>query len=67
MQVLGGRASMSFGSAPAVKAWADRVPLNPARVPPDMADSDDLTTAVERFRRYVGPGMARMTELAGMS
>ena len=67
MQVLGNRASMSFGSHPDIKAWADRVSLNPARIPPDMAGSADLTAAAERFRRHVGAGMARMAELAGMT
>jgi len=67
MQVLGNQASMSFVSRPDIKAWADRVSLNPARIPPDMAGSAELTAAVERFRKYVGPGMARMAELAGMS
>jgi NAD(P)-binding Rossmann-like domain len=67
MQVLGNQASLSFSSQPDIKAWADSVSLNPARVPPDMAGSGELTAAVERYRTYVGPGMARMAELAGMS
>jgi len=65
-QVLGGRAASSFGSHPDIKAWADRVALNPARTPPELAGSDDLTAALERFRTHVGAGMARMAELAGM-
>ena len=40
MQVLGSRAAMSFASHPDIKAWADRVPLNPARIPPGMAGSE---------------------------
>jgi hypothetical protein len=67
MQVLGSKASMSFASDPELKAWADQTSLNPARVPPDLGDSAALASAVERFRRYVGPGLARMEELAGMS
>jgi hypothetical protein len=66
-QVLGGRAAISFGSHPDIKAWADGVPLNPARLPPDLAGSPEVTAAVERFRTYVGPGMSRLAELAGMS
>ena len=66
MQVLGNRASMSFSTHPGIKAWADRVSLNPARIPPDMTDSPALTAAVERFRKHVGAGMARMAELADM-
>jgi hypothetical protein len=67
MQVLGNRASMSFTAHPGIKAWADRVSLNPARIPPDLANSTELTAAVERFRAHVGAGMARMAELADMS
>ena len=67
MQVLGNRASTSFSSHPDIKAWADRVWLNPARIPPDMVGSAELTAVVDRFRKYVVPGMARMAELAEMS
>jgi hypothetical protein len=67
MQVLGGQAAMSFASHPDIKTWTDRVALNPARIPPEMAGSDELTAAVERFRTHVGAGMARMAEFAGMS
>ncbi|HEU4911706.1 MAG TPA: FAD/NAD(P)-binding protein [Actinomycetes bacterium] len=67
MQVLGGKASMSFSSDTDIKAWADRTSLNPARTPPGLGESADLVAAVGRFRRHVGPGMARMAELATMS
>jgi hypothetical protein len=67
MQVLGNQASLSFSSQPDIKAWADRVSLNPARLPSDMAGSDELTAAVERYRKYVRPAMARLAELAEMS
>jgi hypothetical protein len=66
MQVLGNRASMSFASDPDIKAWADSVSLNPARIPADLEHTDELTAAVESFRRYVGVGMARMAGLARM-
>lgn len=67
MQVWGTRAAMSFGSDPAVKAWADGTFLNPARIPPHLAGSTEVAAAVERFGRYVGPGTARLAELAGVS
>jgi hypothetical protein len=67
MQVLGGRAATSFSAHPDIKAWADRVPLNPARIPPDLAGSAELTEAVGRFRTGLAAGMARMAELAGMA
>ena len=67
MQVLGARAAMSFTSDPGIKAWADGVPLNPARIPPDLEVSDELTSAMQRLGKHAGPGVARMAELAGMS
>ena len=67
MQVLGGRASMSFGANPDIKAWADGVALNPSRTPPELAGEPELSAAVARFRANVGPGLARMAELAGMA
>ena len=39
MNVLGMRNSTSFGSEPDIKAWSDRVALNPARIPPEYAGS----------------------------
>jgi len=66
MQVLGSRASMSFASDSELKAWADQTTLNPARLPSDLADSAGLVAAVERFRAYVAPGLARMEQLASM-
>ncbi len=67
MQVLGSRAAMAFGADADIKAWADRVALNPARIPPGSAGSAELDRAVARFREHVGAGIARMAELAGMS
>ena len=67
MQVLGSRASMSFASDPELKAWADQTSLNPARIPPDLVDSAEVGAAVERFRAHLGPGLARMEQLAGMA
>ena len=67
MQVLGGRASLAFSAAPDIKEWADSVALNPARVPPGQAVDDDLAAAAERFRVAVGPGLAAMAELTGLT
>jgi hypothetical protein len=63
MQVLGYRAAVAFGSNPDLRDWANRVSLNPARIPPDMMPSAELERAITRFRRFVEPGMARMAEL----
>jgi hypothetical protein len=67
MQVLGSRASMAFAADPELKAWADATTLNPARVPADMVDSAELGAALQRFRTHVGPGLARMAEMSGIS
>ena len=63
MNVLGFRASASFGSEPDIKAWADRVALNPARVPPEHPGSAALDDAVARIRAHTAPGVARLAEL----
>jgi len=66
MQVMGTESAMSFGANPDIKAWADRVALNPARIPPDQAGSAELSAAVQRFRTHIGAGMSRLAEFAGM-
>lgn len=67
MQVLGTRASMSFGAQADIRAWTDQVALNPAGIAPELEADPALVQAVDRFRTLVGPGLARMAELAGMS
>jgi len=67
MQVMGGRATASFGAAPDIKAWANDVALNPARVPPDQAERDEVVAAFTRLRSHAEVGMARLTEFAGLS
>ena len=65
MNALGARATQSFNAEPDIKAWADRVTLNPARIPPGHPSSADLDDALERLQRHAGPGLARLTELSG--
>ncbi len=67
MQVLGHQASTSYTSNPDIKAWANTVRLNPARISPETAESPELLSAVQRLRTYQGPGMARLAKLAGLS
>jgi hypothetical protein len=67
MQALGGRAARSFSADPTIKAWADGVALNPARIPPERRDDPVLLAATDRFRAAVEPGLARLAELAGLS
>ena len=64
MNVLGARAAMSFGSEPDIKAWADQVALNPARIPPQHPESAALDDALDRLQIYLRPGLARLAELS---
>jgi hypothetical protein len=63
MNVHGMRNAASFGSEPDIKAWSDRVALNPARIPPEHGGSPELEDAQERLRTYAGPGLARLADL----
>lgn len=63
MNVHGMRNAASFGSEPDIKAWSDRVALNPARIPPEHGGSAELDDAQERLRTYAGPGLARLADL----
>ncbi len=63
MTVLGARASASFCAEPDIKAWADGVALNPARVAPDYPGSVALDDALARLQEHGRPGLARMAEL----
>jgi hypothetical protein len=63
MQVLGYRATMAYSADPDIKAWANTVALNPARVPPERSGSAELATAAARFRSAAEPGKARMVAL----
>ncbi|MBV1780230.1 NAD(P)/FAD-dependent oxidoreductase [Paeniglutamicibacter sp. ABSL32-1] len=67
MQVLGTRAVASFASAPDIKAWADTVALNPARVPPGDGRSPALQDALGRLKTRGPSGIARLAELVGAS
>ena len=56
MNVLGMRNSTSFGSEPDIKAWSDRVALNPSRIPPEYGGSPELDDALDRLESTPGPG-----------
>jgi hypothetical protein len=60
MNVLGTRAAMSFSAEPDIKAWADGVALNPARVPTGYPASAALDSARERLAASTGPGLERL-------
>jgi len=67
MNVLGTRASTSFSAEPDIAAWASRVALNPARVPPDHPSTAALDHVRERIAASTGPGLARLAELSGLA
>jgi hypothetical protein len=67
MNVLGLRSSRSFGSEPDIKAWSDRVALNPSRVPPEYAGSPELDAVLERLNAQLGPGIAGLARLSGLA
>ena len=64
MNVLGTRASRSFGAEPDIKAWTDRVALNPARIPPSYGSSPELDEALDRLGTYSEAGLARLAQLS---
>jgi hypothetical protein len=66
MNVLGGRATASFGAEPDIKAWADTVALNPARVPAGHPGSAALDDALARVREHGPAGLARLAALSGL-
>ncbi len=63
MNVLGTRNAMTFLSEPDMKAWADGVALNPARVPPGHPGSAALDDARQRMATHLPTGLARLAEL----
>jgi hypothetical protein len=64
MNVLGGRASASFGAESDIRAWANGVALNPARIPPGTVPSARLDDVLARLAAHTGPGLARLAELS---
>lgn len=62
MNVRGTRATASFGSEPDIKAWADEVALNPARIP--SGRTRDVDDALSRLQAEVPCGLARLAKLS---
>lgn len=63
MNLRGTRAAASFNAEPDIKAWANSVFINPARVGPEHADREQVTAALERLQAATGPGLAGLAEL----
>jgi NAD(P)-binding Rossmann-like domain len=64
MNVTGAQAAQSFGSEPDIKAWADTVALNPARIPSDRTGSATLDGVLARLQASRPAGLARLAELS---
>lgn len=61
MTVMGGISAAAATSEPDVKAWANGVALNPARIPDGYA-SPALDDARERLATHTRPGMERLAQ-----
>ena len=64
MNYMGMRNAASYGSEPDVKAWADGVALNPARIPPEDAGSPGLDEALSRFQANLEAGLTKLAQLS---
>ena len=67
MNLRGARATASFGAEPDIKAWADSVAINPARVPAERADDPAVRAALARLRAQAPAGLAALAALVGDS
>lgn len=67
MIAIGSRATLAYSSEPDIRSFANQAAINPGRIPAGYPESAALDDAQERFRTHVGPGLARLQELAGMT
>ena len=67
MQVIGGDASLAMANEGDLRVWANATSLNPARIPQDRADDPAVSAVRERLKQNVGPGRARLADLAGIA
>jgi hypothetical protein len=63
MQVRGTLAARTYGAEPDIAAWANRCPLNPARVEPAQRDEPEVQVAAARLAEVAEPGLTRMADL----
>jgi hypothetical protein len=63
MNVRGTLATQAFGAEADIKAWADAVALNPARIASERLGTPDVDAALQRLATYTAPGLTRLTEL----
>ena len=65
MNVMGARSVAAFSAEPDIKAWSNRVALNPSRIP-DGYDASALADALGRLKTHGAPGLTRLAALAGL-
>lgn len=63
MTIQGTQATRAFGAAPDVREWANRVALNPARIPPERPLPSALEDALARLGRHTDAGLARLAQM----
>ncbi|WP_218712080.1 NAD(P)-binding protein [Arthrobacter sp. BF1] len=63
MTLRGAIAGMAFGSEPDIKAWADDVAINPARLPPELDRTADLQDVLARLKVQVPRGLEGLARL----
>ncbi|WP_102192302.1 NAD(P)-binding protein [Microbacterium aurantiacum] len=64
MTILGTRAARAFGAEPDISEWANRVALNPARVPSGYRASAELDVVKARLKQHREPGLAALGRLS---
>ncbi|KRB39097.1 pyridine nucleotide-disulfide oxidoreductase [Microbacterium sp. Root180] len=67
MQVIGGDASLAMAHESDLREWSNGTSLNPVRVPPDRAADPQVAAARARLKEWIGPGRARLLELAAQA
>ncbi|MGN8550994.1 UNVERIFIED_CONTAM: pyridine nucleotide-disulfide oxidoreductase [Microbacterium sp. SLM126] len=67
MQVIGGDASLAMAQDSDLREWSNGTSLNPLRIPPDRAADPQVTAARARLKEWIGPGRARLLELAAQA
>ena len=66
MNAVGMRNAAALNTEPDLKAFANQIALNPARVPPEHTGSAAVDDAQNRIQSYAGPGLAHLAAWAGL-
>ena len=66
MNAVGMRNAAALNAEPDLKAFANQIALNPARVPLEHTGSAAVDDAQSRIQSYAGPGLAHLAAWAGL-